>query len=202
MPLISEEKIGSRLCRLLGSVHRSFGVSNQRVFRRAVIGIDGNTDACRDAHLLAVDVAGRANRIFDAPCSGADFGKIRNSIENDEKPVAFGLGDSVRLPHTRPEPFGYLLQDSISTRVAHCVIDDFEPIEINVQKRNSLASSPRRSQSVREAIAQQSQIRQMSESIVIGEKLDLLLGSLPFRDLTKVPDPPQFRPSLSINGAE
>ena len=83
-------------------------------------------------------------------CAGRDdaFGErhggvlVVHALGHDDELVAAEAGERVGGPEMMREPFGHLRQHRVADAVAERVVDDLEPVEVEVQHRQH---APRRS---------------------------------------------------------
>ena len=101
---------------------------------------------------------------------------MRNSSPPNRATVSCSRAHSLQA-------FGNVLQDQVAERVSERVVDVFEAVEIEEQKRNFVILAAGAGQCLGQSILQKSPIGQPRESIVVGQVLDPLLGDLAVGDV-------------------
>ena len=76
------------------------------------------------------------------------------------------------------EPGGYLLEHSVSDRVAHAVVDDLEAVEVDVEQGAGAVAAVLSSQGPIQSLGKLGAVRESGEAVAVGEVLDVPLTIL------------------------
>jgi hypothetical protein len=118
-----------------------------------------------------------AGKLFRDPRSrNCRFSFIVHPVQHDDEFVAIHFCNCILFSRASLDPLSNILQQQIAYRVTEGIVNEFESVEIEGQKRNFNAFATGTSQCFQEPILEQSSIRQSSQRIVIGQKLDTLFG--------------------------
>ena len=161
---------------LLGAIEREVGVLEQRVGGLTVERADGDADAGRGRHLVAVDMIGLAERGADA--SRKPHGVFRRSevLGDDGELVAAKTADQVDVAHALLEPCRDLLEQCIAGGMAERIVHVLEAVEIEPEHGHQLTMPLGPRHGAVEMLAELKPVGQPGQRIVHGEIADLVLG--------------------------
>ena len=106
---------------------------------------------------------------FDQPLG--EYGRIDRSVDrslDDGKFIAAKPGNGIGLPRTLQQARADGLQKGIADRMAECIVDRLELIEIEAQQRQALAP-PCLGNRLFEPLAEQHAVRQVGQRIVVRQ---------------------------------
>ena len=159
-------------------VESDVGFAQEIIEGDAVVGGYGNSDTDADGEVVAGNVVGGAERFDQA------LGKLHRIVGravdalDDGEFVAAEAGDCVGRVHDCGEAFGDLLQEGVADQVAEGVIDRFEAIEVEVEKRKSALTFSRLGEALLEAGFEFEAIDESGEGVVGGYLVDRLFGAV------------------------
>ena len=123
----------------LGAIEREVGVDHEGVGRRDLGPIEGDADARRDAHLVAVDQEGPRQKLVDRARQRIRGDVVHVRLQHREF-VAAEARDRIALAHGAGDALRHLLQQAVADRMPERVVGVLEVIEIEIEHRERQSS--------------------------------------------------------------
>ena len=182
-----EEMIGAAPVGL-GPVGGEVGILHQRLGVPAVVGSDGNPDACAEDDLLAMDTQRDAHRPHDP------FGERRRILGRAERRledgelVAAEARDDVGLPARGEQPLGNVLQHRVADAMAVEIVDALEMVEVDEQHGHQVAAC-HQIHRVLHPLPELHAVGQVGQRVMTGEMTDAGFGPPLLGDVLMGRDP-------------
>ena len=163
---------------LLGAVHRHLGVVEQRLGVDAVARIERQADARREPELVIIDQPGLGEALRKTPGDGEAVVTTRQAGQQHGELITAPAPDRVLAAGVALQALTDGLQETVSAGMTDGLVCGLEAIEVD-ERDDRLARRARRlRQGLAQAIAKQGAVGQSRESVIEGQTLDELLGTL------------------------
>ena len=170
---------------LLGAVHRQVGRPHQGFGALAVVRVEADADARRDAMMVAPEGERSLEGLEDLGREPVGVLRVGNLLEDDRELVPAEARDGVALAHARRQARSDVLEDLVTDRVPKGVVDGLEAVEIDEQQREQPLLTAGGRQRLAQTIEQQPAVREPGQPVVGGEVMDVLLGALALDRVTQ-----------------
>ena len=161
--------------RLLGAVQSEVGIAQQHLAVGAVVRRDGDPDAGRGHHLIAVDDERPGDRFEDVLGEPVDGVAVAADGLEDDELVAAQARDEMAAGGLEQALPG-LDQQSVAGGVAERVVDDLELVEIEAVERKQAAVALGRAKQMVELLLEHGAVGETGEYVVECELGDALLA--------------------------
>ena len=170
-------------------IHGRIGVADQIDHILGIVGTNRDAGAGGEVNLLLVDVEGAADFIEQRAGQGGQGGAVvgvhRQIIDEHGELIAREPADHGVLAQISRQPLAQYLQGSIAGRVAESVVDLFEAVQVQVQKRQGALVAPRARDGLLQQMLKLHAIRHFRQGVVAREVADAALGALAFGDVAR-----------------
>ena len=139
-------------------------------------------------HVLGTQLIRRGDR-FKHPnrCGVHERGVLETGDDNGEL-VSPGTRDRIAFAHHAGDALGHRDQERIPLRMAECVVDALEVVQIHKENREPAVRPPRLRKRVLESVVKQEAVWQSGEGIVSRRVPELVLGLSDLRDVREDAD--------------
>jgi hypothetical protein len=171
---------------LLGLVHRSVCVHQQRIEVLAVIGVNGDAYARIYEDLVAIDADRMCEAADDAPGQLCRVLWVMQAGHDDRELITtepghfrcerrHGRADLIfTFAAARAEPRGNVPQELVTDLMTECVVDAAEVVEIDEKCGHELPVPARLFKRVGQTLLVRQAVRQACEAVVIGKLANLI----------------------------
>jgi hypothetical protein len=165
----------------LGAVHRRVGLAQQVVDAFVGLREQRDADAARAVVKRAVDVVGLLQHLPHLVGHGtrtarAGFNIVAQLADQYDELVAAQACHRVIAAQLLRQTLRRLLEQAVAHRVAACVVDLLEVVEVDEEQRADLPAALRCAQRLLYAVDQQAPVRQPGEGVEVGQPVCVLLG--------------------------
>ena len=169
-----EEGVGAPP-RFLRAVQRKIGAAQEAAAILAILRSDGDADAGRRSEFIAIDDDGLGDRGEDVAGQPVDrVTVVADRLQHDEL-VAAEASDEMAARGVLDTSAG-LDQQGVAGRVAECVVDDLELVEIEAMQSEQRAASGRGAEMMLELLLEHGAIGQAGQDVIEGQLSDALLA--------------------------
>ena len=134
------KELESVLRRILGAIHGDIGILLQDAGVAAVVGINTDAHACRNIQIVVRD----PERVLQCreQATRRGFGGLPHvcAAEDHRELVATHARDQAGFRDTGTQTLGDGPQEFVAGRVAHRIVNNFEPVQIDVQDSEHFAA--------------------------------------------------------------
>ena len=183
--------------RVLGLVQGKVGALEEFIHRLACAAVNGDAHAQRAVVRVAVDLVRLAQHAQDAlahvfgTCSGL-CGAVAQVFQHHHKFVAALACYGVVLVHTTAQAVRHLQQQGIAPVVAAGFVHRLEVVQVQHQQGAAAVVARAGGQRLLQPVHQQAAVGQAGERVVVGQLVDLFLGSLALAQVLHGDQAPAF----------
>ena len=168
----------------LGPVHGRIGVAQQLLAALVARMPQGDAHAGRRIELTPGHPQRPAQQGQQARCQVAHAAAAVLAGDQDREFVAAQARDHVVGAHRRHQPLGHFHQQAVAGGMAHAVVDQLEPVQVQEQHRERHAVAQARTlDRMTQAVEQVGPVGQAGQVVVQGLVGQALLGTQAFADL-------------------
>ncbi len=169
----------SRLC----LVERHIGVPEERIAIDIRTRGDRDADTCAYFDLAMTKLIRRAEGIDDAlSLCGCRGRQVSRRIE-DREFITTKTRDEIGTANTALQPSGRDLQKRVTCGVSERIIDQLEPVEVQVQQCQIISVRRQLPQGIRHLAAEQHSVWQMGKRVMMRQEADARLCLLALCDI-------------------
>jgi hypothetical protein len=167
----------------LGAVHGRVSILDEGFCVVPMLGEDADADAATDPKRTILNPEFGRHSVHDPFGGGGRSFDVGNGTQHDQEFVSSDARHRILIADLPLQPFGTLLEEKIPDRVPERIVDDLEAVEIEEEDRDQLAAAASGGDGLHQPILEQAAVGQSGKPVVVGEKLDLLLGAFAFGDI-------------------
>lgn len=177
------EDVGSVTAPVLGSVEGEVCLLEQPLSAVPGIGGDGDAGAGRAGELLPLDQERSATCLDDPGTERDDLLGVGDVLDDDGELVTAQSGQRVLRTQDLEQPLGHLQQHGVADAVAQRVVDQLEPIEVQVQHTDEAVLALQAVERVAEPIDEHGAVGHAGQWVRGGLASQVELGLPPFGDV-------------------